>query len=95
VNSTGETPAESPVKLSRRARWLTVVTVVVVVVVVAAAWSRGEEEPLASARSGGGRKTGCSDTVRGHPRMQACGPQRSQRRQVWIDPYSRGPQRAA
>jgi hypothetical protein len=32
--------------------------------------------------------------VRGHNRMQACGPRHSQRRKTWIRPHWRGPEAA-
>ena len=95
MNSTSETPAEPPVKISRRARWIAGFTTIVVVVVVVATMAGSEEKPMAGARGGGGRKPGYSDHVREHTRMQAYGPQHSQRRQVRIDPYPRGPVRAA
>lgn len=33
---------------------------------------------------------GCQWMVSGHWRQQACGPQRSQRRAIWIKPYRKG-----
>ncbi|WP_374311745.1 hypothetical protein [Dongia sp.] len=51
-----------------------------------------------SAVSKGDQVTGirldCRVTVRGHFRMQACGPGRSRRRLCWIDEHERGPEHA-
>jgi hypothetical protein len=40
---------------------------------------------------GSDRKLGRRTEVRGHFRLQACGPRRSQRRLLWIAPHMRGP----
>lgn len=42
-------------------------------------------------RRDGAREYHCRWVVAGHPRLQACGPQRKDRKLIWIDGYVKGP----
>jgi hypothetical protein len=96
---TAEAPAiQPPAKISRRTRWITGAAGAAVAVVgigVAVALSKNEVKITGRGRSGGGRGLDLRTIVQGHPKQQAYGPTWSLHREISIEPYLRGPARAA
>lgn len=86
MHATGESFAEPPAKTSRRTRWITGAAA------VAAAVGIGVAVVRFSGRASIGDDRTLDDLiaiVQGHFKQQAHGPDWSQHRKLWIDPYPR------
>ena len=53
--------------------------------------ARSEPSPADGPRAEGARNYGCRWIVRGHPRLQACGPGRKDRKLIWVEAHVAGP----
>lgn len=52
---------------------------------------REPADPAATPTAEGAREYHCRWIVKGHPRLQACGPGRADRKLIWISPHPAGP----